>query len=290
MMSKRDNVISDLEDLKAHFTALSSAPVFFRCQHAPLIRVWPEWTIEPRRIEDYHLLFVCGGQGVYGIDEYEFELRRGLTLLVGGAATYRATQNHAHPPLIIPVRFNAFRRSDGEPVKTPAQPLYYAFYSRQPEILENLYLELSRLQQLADSPLKRESIDAQVRTIIFRSLFEAANLATEEISADDRVAKIRQWMQTHPLDRSELEDLASRSGLSAKHFRHMFKRAYGMTPKHYQVHLRMEQAAYMLQVQSGSVKEIAQHLGYPDQYIFSKQFKAFRGVSPRDVKAAAQES
>ena len=74
--------------------------------------------------------------------------------------------------------------------------------------------------------------------------------------------------------------LSSLAGLSAGHFSARFKEQTGCSPRDYLRLLRMHRACQLLRETPLSIKEIAARVGYQDPFHFSRQFKAFEGVSP----------
>ena len=46
----------------------------------------------------------------------------------------------------------------------------------------------------------------------------------------------------------------------------------------------MSQATYLLRDHNRRIGEIAEEIGYPDLYAFSKMFKRYMGVSPRSFR------
>jgi len=105
----------------------------------------------------------------------------------------------------------------------------------------------------------------------------------------DAVQKVAQgiiYMSEHldqPLRVSALSALAN---LSPAHFAVLFKQQTGCSPRDYLHLLRIHRACQLLRSSALSVKEIAARLGYQDQFHFSRQFKAFQGVSPSDYRTA----
>ena len=71
--------------------------------------------------------------------------------------------------------------------------------------------------------------------------------------------------------------------LSEKYFTRLFRQQTGVTPKRYQVNSRLSQARVLLE-EGMSVKATAFQMGYPDPYVFSKQFKALLGIAPNEVR------
>jgi AraC-like DNA-binding protein len=95
-----------------------------------------------------------------------------------------------------------------------------------------------------------------------------------------KVAQCITYMSEHlerPLKISEMAALAS---LSPAHFTALFKEQTGSAPRDYLHFLRMHQACQWLTGTTWSLKEIANRLGYQDQFHFSRKFKAFSGASP----------
>jgi AraC family transcriptional regulator len=77
-----------------------------------------------------------------------------------------------------------------------------------------------------------------------------------------------------------MSELATVACLSEKYFITYFKHALGLTPGQYIYQLKMNRARDYLNEKRYTVKEIANLLGYPDPYSFSKAFKKYYSVSP----------
>ena len=62
------------------------------------------------------------------------------------------------------------------------------------------------------------------------------------------------------------------------------KICYGLTPMDYLVNKRIDEAKVLLEDGSLKIKDIARVVGYEDSLYFSKVFKKFTGVSPKEYK------
>jgi AraC family transcriptional regulator of arabinose operon len=91
---------------------------------------------------------------------------------------------------------------------------------------------------------------------------------------------LKHFLGTHFHERLTLPDLAAQVNLSVPHFCSEFKRYFGMPAIGYLIHLRLQQAAYLLRDQQLNISEIARQVGYHDLYQFSKQFKRHYHLSP----------
>ena len=80
--------------------------------------------------------------------------------------------------------------------------------------------------------------------------------------------------------------LAASFGFVPSYLVSIFKACYGLTPMDYLVTKRIDEAKILLADGSLKIKDIASGVGYEDSLYFSKVFKKFTGVSPKEyVKA-----
>ncbi len=78
-----------------------------------------------------------------------------------------------------------------------------------------------------------------------------------------------------------IENLASAFGLSAGHFRQVFKRHTGLSPYQYHQQLKINRAKSLLRSSELTIKQIAKILGFESVFSFSKLFKKKTNVSPQ---------
>ena len=84
----------------------------------------------------------------------------------------------------------------------------------------------------------------------------------------------------HYAEEITVEDIADAAGYSRSHFTRMFAAVHGISPGRYLREVRLGNAARMLQLESGNVKEIALRCGFPDESYFCKAFRLRYGVTP----------
>ena len=84
------------------------------------------------------------------------------------------------------------------------------------------------------------------------------------------------------------QKVAEELGVSYAALRKHFKQATGYAPTDYRIRRRLEATQHALM--SASVKATAREYGYCDSFAFSRQFKAYVGISPREFQRRMQES
>jgi AraC-like DNA-binding protein len=78
----------------------------------------------------------------------------------------------------------------------------------------------------------------------------------------------------------KVEDVCTKLGISASHFRDLFHMAYGVTPKSYLIQVKVEAAVEYLMDESAAVGDVAVKVGIPQRTVFNRTFKNYVGVSP----------
>jgi AraC-like DNA-binding protein len=81
-----------------------------------------------------------------------------------------------------------------------------------------------------------------------------------------------------------LADYAKNNNVSDAHLIRSFRKVFNMTPYEYLMDKKMENAKNLLQYSHLSVKEIADHLAFSDQYYFSNYFKQKTGLAPSEYR------
>lgn len=82
-----------------------------------------------------------------------------------------------------------------------------------------------------------------------------------------------------------INELASQCNVSSAYLARLFKRYTNTPPSSLLLHYKMNYAAELLMTGNHLVKEVADKVGIDDQYYFSRSFKQFFGVSPKNFTA-----
>jgi len=103
-----------------------------------------------------------------------------------------------------------------------------------------------------------------------------------EVAADVREALTK--MALYPNRPWRVADLAQLCRLSEPHFYRRFKQATGSTPIDWLRRERINHARRRLLESDDPVKQIAEQVGYNDPFFFSRDFKRYTGVAPKNYR------
>jgi AraC family transcriptional regulator len=93
----------------------------------------------------------------------------------------------------------------------------------------------------------------------------------------------KNYLDSHFLEKINIENLAKTIGLSEYHFIRLFKKAFSVSPYQYLISRRLDFSKILL-LDNHSVQETAFIVGFADVFSFSKSFKSAFGVSPNGFK------
>ena len=100
-----------------------------------------------------------------------------------------------------------------------------------------------------------------------------------------RIHKVQDYIERHLNEPIGVEELCQEAGFSKYHFSRIFQSIVKESVAHYVNRLRMENALFLLaHREDKNMTDIAYELGYTDSAIFSRAFKNFYGVSPREYR------
>ena len=106
----------------------------------------------------------------------------------------------------------------------------------------------------------------------------------------DSIINALEFLNNNFCSEHSLDEVAKHAGMSKYHFLREFKRYTGHTPIKYSHILRCEYAKRLLRSSDASIGDIAAKCGYENQSYFSKTFKAYTGLLPREFRSAEENT
>jgi AraC-like DNA-binding protein len=95
-----------------------------------------------------------------------------------------------------------------------------------------------------------------------------------------RMASAARWIEDHAASGGAMAELAPCFGLSHSHFRALFRRELGRSPKQHEMDARLTRAAELLLGSPKSVSEIAFEVGYSNVSSFTRSFTRRYATTP----------
>ncbi len=114
--------------------------------------------------------------------------------------------------------------------------------------------------------------------------------AVRTTSAEDmmRFGTLLSHLETDYHKALSLKQMAAMASMSASSLNRLFQRVHGVSPARYLLNLRLKRAAELLKNSEQRITEIALHCGFNDSNYFTRQFRSFKGFSPRNYRVQMQ--
>ncbi|WP_229721839.1 AraC family transcriptional regulator [Marinobacterium nitratireducens] len=145
-----------------------------------------------------------------------------------------------------------------------------------------------RLLGLLESPLDLEILGPGIQREIFYEVLKGPhghllrNCVASHAGAS-RIAPVVHFIEKHFEQPLDIDAIAQQAGMSASSLHAHFKEVTSLSPMQFVKSLRLHRA-HMLLLSGQLASEASYRVGYGSPSQFSREFKRFFGVSPRDVQ------
>jgi transcriptional regulator GlxA family with amidase domain len=106
----------------------------------------------------------------------------------------------------------------------------------------------------------------------------------QQIAQRESLREVQQWIADRPASNLSVDSLATRAGMSTRHFARAFQAEIGITPGRYVSLARLESARRLLEDTTSSVDQIARSCGYGVTESMRRAFHRELGVSPAQYR------
>ncbi|WP_293684832.1 AraC family transcriptional regulator [Spirosoma sp. 48-14] len=102
-----------------------------------------------------------------------------------------------------------------------------------------------------------------------------------------QLASVLQYVDSHLQDKLTVEQLAAKAHLHVDYFSRLFLGIVGVRPMDYIINKRLERAQFLIMTSPMALKEVAESVGIPSIYYFSRLFKRRFGIPPGQYRETA---
>lgn len=227
----------------------------------------------------YSLHIVTGGRGSYVLDNIRHEVKAGKLFAFVPGIRFEGFSDPRHPLKMYSIRYSV-SLVGGSVEDEPAEPFPLAGKY-------NLLRE-QHIHDLAERICGYFDKIDEIGMLYQKSLFhhtlyaivEDLHLQETQSSTAMLIEETFEYLKRHYKENVSVDQLAGMIGLSTSHFSKLFKEKIGYSPKDYLIRLRINRAKQFLEFSDCHLKDVAQKVGYPDEFYFSRIFKKIVGVSP----------
>lgn len=145
-------------------------------------------------------------------------------------------------------------------------------------------------QQLAKMRLE-ELIIQLIRREILRRGKDLAQPAETRSRFDDPIAgAVMDMLQKHVYGDLTIEEITRQLGYGKTYVSTVFKKVYGVSIMSCYTGLKIREAKYLIRENTASIAEISEMLGFSSPQYFSKRFRQFVHMSPKQYEGSIREN
>ena len=235
------------------------------------------------------LNLTCEGRGIIQVNDREYHVEPGCLLIIPHLAPHQL-RAHSLVPYTRSVLCLAAELRTANLLKLPvwSEPRCLGLGIGQFAVWAGLLERIARETQLKSSLWKEAT-----NTLVCEALIFAARLAETQSSnvraeapLGGRVCQIAGFVRRHLSEDLGAKRLAEIFGMSREHLSREFRREYGVTFHCYVVAERIAAARdELIRYPSRTLLEVALNCGFQSHSHFSRIFRRYVGISPKDFRS-----
>jgi AraC-like DNA-binding protein len=233
----------------------------------------------------HELIFVTGGNGYIKAQHKSYQLKEGTLLYLCPEVQYSIDIESVEPICFFSVHFSyetvGFISGKWDITEEAyILPLNFVQYLKDYYLINNVFKKL-----VANWMAKFPGYEFITKTLLQELLFEIfQNIKnnSKNYSTSLKVEKIIDYMRLNIDDKINLTDLSELVQLSSAYLSRVFKQTTGYSVIEFFNKIKVDKAKELIIDGDKKIKEVAQILGFADEFYFSRMFKRIEGISPME--------
>jgi AraC-like DNA-binding protein len=238
-----------------------------------------------RTIQHHELIFVTGGNGSIIIEKKRYQVKDGMLFYICPDVLHSIEIDTKEPICFLSVHFSyvyvSFNESKWDIInQVEMLPLHPA------QELKDYYHIDDTFKKLVDSWNEKlpgyEFITKTLLQQLLIAIFQNIRKQKQHYSTSLKVEKIIQYMHQNINNRVTLTELSEMVQLSSTYLSRAFKETTGYSVIEFFNKIKIDKAKELINEGDKKIKEVAQTLGFTDEFYFSRIFKRIEGTSPSE--------
>lgn len=230
----------------------------------------------------YLIHLVLSGKGIYKVNNKTYNLKAGNGFLIypNELIYYKADKNNPWEYAWIGFTGTKINEYIDKTSLTKNNPVFS--FKKEGDLVKSI-----------DSVIYATNLNSNKNIKIIATLYDFIYNLLEEIPNDNIETKITPknyvedalfYIQNNYQENISVSDIANYLSLDRSYFHKIFKKYTNKSPQEYILYLKFEKASELLLSTNLKVGDIARSIGYSDIFLFSKNFKKVKGVSPSEYR------
>jgi AraC-like DNA-binding protein len=238
-----------------------------------------------RTIQHHELVFVTGGKGSIITEKKRYQVKEGMLFYICPNVLHSIEIDAEEPICFLSVHFSYAHVSFNDSKwairdEVEMLPLHSA------QELKDYYHIDDIFRKLVDSwNAKLPGYEFITKTLfqqLLIAIFQNIRKQNQNYSTSLKVEKIIKYMHHNINNRVTLTELSEMVQLSSTYLSRAFKETTGYSVIEFFNKIKIDKAKELIIEGNKRVKDVAQALGFTDEFYFSRIFKRMEGISPSE--------
>lgn len=250
------------------------------------------YIMKPHWHRDFEIIRVISGEFKVFLNNVPYTLHGGDLIFVQCGILHRGDPENCIYECIV-LDLNLLRRRQNDTVNDFITPIINGnmglncMLNRNDDLIYATANSLFTAMRVKDSFYELDVCSLLLK--LFSQLYRENYIFTSKKNQNSgrqtqNIIKLLDWIEENLYDTITLEKLSEVSGLNEKYICRIFKKYTSKSPISYINEMRIEAACHEMKVNGSSVTQAAYDCGFNDLSYFSKVFKLYKGISPKDYK------
>ena len=225
------------------------------------------------------ILYIAANSGRYIVGDYEYAVKEGDIVICNPGIAHGEDPFQEHLIQTYCFVFNNvdFVIDDSRPIISLGK-----FNSIAASIFPNVYKLFHADKKNYETCLH---LALGILFLTKKLFFEREkNLSPQKIKRTKLLQAITNYINKHYRENLTLKKISEEIYISENYISHLFKRETGITPMQYLMQRRLGEAQSLLTESNRQIAEIADSLGFNSDAYFSKMFKKYVKVTPKEYR------
>lgn len=241
----------------------------------------------PSGCGEYLLIYCIRGSGWYIIDDQRYEVGSHQFFVLPANQPHQYGSSDSNPWYIYWVHFLGSNAQQLYEKIKQCQSLDIDTHSR----LDDRIQMFDELLNVMEGEATSDSIEYVnlgfvhlLSSFIHVNSFRTARYPERNAESVSIISKVTHYMEENLSRPLTIAEMAEYMNYSESYFYRLFYKETKFAPMTYFLHLKAERAEQMLLNTQLKINQIAVMLGFDDPYYFSRFFKRFKGLSPKEFR------
>ncbi|MBR2043936.1 MAG: AraC family transcriptional regulator [Clostridia bacterium] len=261
----------------------------FPFQYYYINSLHPQYVMPLHWHGEFELIRVLSGSFELYLDNKPLTLNAGDSAIIDCTTMHRGTPNNAIYECVV-FNISMLYKKSNDIVRKYLRPIAHKKVSVEKLPKGNTKAVIN---EIFDTAEKHESLyELKMHSLLFEfflKLYEEELIKNQEKHKNTKqmeiIGELLDWIEENYTEVITLSTLSEISGLNQKYLCRFFKEYTGRTPIDYINNLRIDAACHEIEHSNMSVTEAALASGFNSISYFTKTFKRYKNMSPREYMA-----